>query len=415
MLRFPDGFYWGTATSAHQVEGGTRNDWSEWERTNAGRLASEAATRFGHLPQWSSFRREAERPQDYFSGKACDHYHRYESDFDLAQSLGHNTHRLSIEWSRIEPEEGKWDEKEIEHYRKVIRALRARGMEPFATLWHWSLPVWMRDKGGWRSDEILNYFPRYAEKVVSALKDDVRFWITINEPELYAGHAYFKGVWPPQQMGIIPYGAAFYNLIEAHVRSYARIKAVHPAAQVGIAKNNIYFDARGGGVISRVVAFFARWWWNAHFLNQVRRHQDFIGLNYYFHNRVRGFRFNQNANEWVSDMGWEIYPEGLYHVLLALKRYKVPIYITENGVADAGDRHRARFIREHLRWAHKAIQDGVDVRGYFYWSLLDNFEWDKGFWPRFGLIEVDYKTFARKVRSSAEAYREIIARNGLEN
>lgn len=414
MLKFPEGFYWGAATSSHQVEGGTHNDWDAWELHNAKRLAKESEKRFGHLAIWPAIKAQAQDPANYISGRACDHYHRYEEDFDIAKSLGHNAHRFSIEWSRIEPEEGKWDEKEIEHYRRVVRALRARGIEPFVTLWHWPIPLWMSYKGGWKSDEILYYFPRYAEKVVSVLKDDVCYWITINEPEIYSSKSYLKGAWPPQETNVFGYLAVFYNLIEAHIRAYKKIKETQPTAQVGIAKNNICFEAYHGQFTSALYKRLADWWWNFYFLNQIRHYQDFIGLNFYFRNRIKDFVFNQNENNKVSDLGWGLFPEGLLHALLDLKCYKKPIYITENGLADAEDRHREWFITESLRAVHKAIQAGVDVRGYFYWSLLDNFEWDKGFWPRFGLVEVDFSTLQRMVRPSAKAYAEII-KNGIMN
>ncbi len=418
MLKFPDNFYWGAATSSHQVEGGTHNDWSEWEYARAKRVAQYAQQNplSGGWPEHiiNQYPNPLQE-ENYISGRACDHYNRFEEDFDTAKSLGHNAHRFSIEWSRIEPEEGKFDDQEIEHYRNVIQALRARGMEPFVTLWHYTLPLWMRDKGGWKSDEILYYFPRYVEKVVSAFKDDVRFWVTINEPEIYTKNAYISGTWPPGEKNILGYFAAFYNLIEAHIRAYKTIKIIQPAAQGGIAKDNIYFEAYPGQITSTLYAFLADWWWNRYFLNQIRRYQDFIGLNYYFHNRIKSFALNQNANERVSDMGWELYPKGIYYVLRDLKKYKQPIYIMENGVADARDRYRAWFISEHLRWVYNAIHEGVNVRGYFYWSLLDNLELARGFWPRFGLVEVDYRTLTRRVRPSARSYAETIRMNGLDH
>ncbi len=400
IFQFPKNFYWGSATSNYQVEGGNHNDWSEWEKENAERLAKETEKKFGHLQNWSEIKKQAQNPQNYISGRACDHYNRYEEDFDIAKSLEHSAHRFSIEWSRIEPEEGKFNEREIEHYRKVIKALRGRGIEPFITLWHWPIPIWLRDKGGWENKKVIDYFSRYAEKIVSSLKDDVKFWITINEPEIYANNSYLKGVWPPQEKSLFSYLRVVKNLIKVHRKVYRIIKTINPNSQLGIAKNNIYFEGWQ--------LFLINWWWNFYFLNQIKNYQDFIGLNYYFHRR-----FLKNKNEIISDLGWEIYPEGIYYVLKDLKRYNKPIYITENGVADAKDKKREKFIKEHLRYVYKAIQEGVDVRGYFYWSLLDNFECDKGFWPRFGLVEVDYKTGERKIRPSAYEYAEIIKENAL--
>jgi len=392
-LEFPKNFFWGAATSAHQVEGGNHNDWTEWEK-------------------------ETNHP---ISGRACNHYVRFHEDFDIAKSLNQNAHRFSIEWSRIEPEEGKWDEKEIEHYRDVIRALRERGIEPFVTLWHWTLPIWVAKQGGWENKKTIDDFTRYVDKIIRSLKS-VAYWITLNEPEIYTFNSYLRGKWPPtspaggpQKKSFFKFLKVYRNLIDAHKQVFDSIHTWVSDTQVGIAKNNSYFE----GWLAPILNYF----WNNWFLNKIKNHQNFIGLNYYFHNRIKGFKLNQNDNKEVSDFDWEIYPEGIYHVLKDLQKYRKPIYITENGVADAKDIHREKFIKEHLRWTHKAIAEGVDVRGYFYWSLLDNFEWDKGFWPRFGLVEMDYsakggsasggKTLERKIRPSALEYAKIAKENGL--
>lgn len=385
------------------------NDWSEWEKKNAERLAREAENKFGHLSNWDDIKEQAQNPQNYISGRACDHYNRYKEDFDIAKSLGHNAHRFSIEWSRIEPEEGKWDEREIEHYRKVIAALRARGMESFVTLWHWTVPLWLRDKGGVESKNFSEYFSRYAERMAKELPD-VKFWLTLNEPEIYTINSYLKGIWPPQKRCLLSSWRVFKNLASAHNQAYKIIKNSSLLSQVGIAKNNIYFEARGDKFFNRLLKKIIDWLWNFWFLNKIKNHQDFIGLNNYFHNRIN-YWLNKNKNIKTSDMGWELYPDGIYHVLKDLKKYGKPIYITENGLADALDEHREWYIKECLKNIHRAIQDGIDVCGYLHWSLLDNFEWDKGFWPRFGLVEVDLKTMERKIRLSALEYAEICKTN----
>ncbi|MBU1159704.1 glycoside hydrolase family 1 protein [Patescibacteria group bacterium] len=411
ILKFPEGFYWGAATSSHQVEGHDHNDWTEWERSNAKRLAGESKK---YWEKSFEIFPEMGLESNYISGCACDHYNFFEKDFEMAKDLGHNAHRFSIEWSRIEPEEGKFDEKEIEHYRQVIWALKKLGMEPFVTFWHWTLPYWVAQKGGWESKKTIKYFERYAEKIVSELGDHVKFWITLNEPEIYASNCYFKGVWPPQKKSLFIYRKIIKNLIKAHIHCYKIIKQNRPSVAIGIAKNNIYFEAYKNKFLNSILKKFIDWWWNFYFLNKIRNHQDFIGLNYYFHNRIKN-GFNKNENKETSDLGWEIYPEGIYHVLKQLKKYNLPIVITENGIADAKDKKREKFIKDHLYWIHKAIQEGVMVRGYLYWSLLDNFEWDKGFWPRFGLVEIDYKTMERKIRPSAYEYAKICKNNRLVN
>ena len=366
-MKFPNNFLWGAATSAHQVEGGNVNDWSEWKKGDAGRT--------------------------------CDHYHRFEQDFDLAKSLGHNAHHFSIEWSRIEPKEGKINQNEIEHYRQVLTALGQRGLEPMVTLWHFTLPTWLAKKGGWLNPKAPYYFDRYVKIIAENLFNEVKFWITINEPDVYASRCFLAGVWPPQKRSVFKYFKVLKNLARAHQLAYQSLHLIDLDCQVGISKNNIYFENIP----------LADYLWNKYFLNRIKREQDFIGLNYYFHCHLFG-----NENRAVSDLGREIYPEGIYHVLKGLKKYNQPIYITENGLADKDDAKREKFIKEHLAWVLRAIQEKIDVRGYFHWSLLDNFEWDKGFWPRFGLIEVDYQTMARKIRPSAFEYEKICRENKLD-
>ncbi|HUT96436.1 MAG TPA: glycoside hydrolase family 1 protein [Candidatus Paceibacterota bacterium] len=371
MLKFPENFYWGTATSAYQVEGGIKNDWSMIGKK-------------------------------FDAGIACDHYHKFEEDFDLAKSLNNNAHRFSIEWARIEPEEGKFDQKEIEHYRKVILALKERGLEPFMTLYHWTLPIWFVEKGGWLNEDAPKDFGRFVGKIVSEYKDLVKFWITLNEPDnVYAVLSFLIGKWPPFIKNWFKFRRVCKQLIITHKEIYELIHKISPDAFVGIAQNYTHFK----GFLKILNTF-----WNQKFLNKIENHHDFIGLNYYFHHSLS--EILKLSHRKRTDIGWEIYPEGIYHVLKDFKKYNKPIYITENGLADAKDEKRTKFIIEHLKWVYKAIEEGVDVRGYFHWSLLDNFEWDKGFEPRFGLIEIDYKTFQRIPRPSSRVYAEICKNNG---
>jgi len=400
-LEFPKGFFWGASTASHQVEGNTQNQWSEWEISRA-RLAQ--LEHDGLIAKYGK--------ENFISGSAADHYLRYEEDFRLAKEFGHLATRISIEWSRVEPQEGYFDAAAIEHYREVIASIRKNGMEPFVTLWHWTFPMWFRDKGGFATRKNIEYFARFAGKMVSELTD-VKFWITLNEPEIYAKNSYSGSVWPPQGKNWLAALKVFYNLIHAHRLAYKKMKKINFSAQIGIAKNNTYFKVCKNQLHNFITKIFLNWSWNFHFLNKLYGTQDFIGLNHYFHNRI-GWRTNQNENLKTSDMGWELYPEAIYHVLKDLKKYKVPIFITENGLADAEDKERAWFIKETLRNAHRAISEGVDVRGYFHWSLMDNFEWDKGFWPRFGLIAIDYRTQKRTPRPSAIVYKNICQNNGFD-
>lgn len=412
-FKFPENFLWGSATASHQVEGGNVNDWSIWEKKNAERLAKEAKKKFGKLPVWESIKDEAENPENYISGVACDHYNRYEEDFDIVKSLSQNAFRFSIEWSRIEPEEGRFDEREIEHYRKVIKVLRLRGIEPFVTLWHWPIPVWLKDKGGWKHGKIADYFGRYTKKMAEAFGADVKFWITLNEPMVYASHSYLKGAWTPQKRNPIYLLLVIRNLVRAHRAAYLILKEINKDFQVGISKHNVYFEAYKNRYVNILFKKILDWAWNFSFLNNIKDCQDFIGLNNYHHNRIN-YGFNKNDNEKISDMGWELYPDALYYGLLDIKKYNKPVYITENGLADREDKYRAWFIKENLKSVARAMDKGLDVRGYLYWSLLDNFEWDKGFWPRFGLVEIDYKTFERKIRPSAYEYAKICRENEIE-
>jgi len=411
LLKFPKDFYWGASTSAHQVEGGNKNDWTEWEKENTEALAKNA---HDHLQLWQlELFPEALKLKNYISGKAVDHYNRYEEDFDVAKSLGMNAQRISIEWSRIEPKEGKFDEKEIEHYRNVIFALHDRGIEPIVGLWHWTNPLWFRDMGGWANRKAPHYFARYAAKLANELGGNVKYWITLNEPLVYAGHGYLNGDWPPQKRNIFLYLKVLHHLESAHRRGSNAIRIIDRESLIGLAKHNIFFDSTGGST-NRILKRLGDWWWNRHFLNNVKKHVDFIGLNNYFRSVVR-YGFGKNVTDEVSDLDWELYPYSVYETLKGLKRYRKPVIVTESGLADAKDDRRANYIQEVLTGVHKAINEGVDVRGYLHWSLLDNFEWDKGFWPRFGLVEVDYKDgLKRKVRGSAKDYSKIIKANAVE-
>lgn len=369
ILTFPKNFYWGTATSAYQVEGGIKNDWSQ------------AGSKFD-------------------AGICCDHYNRFEEDFDLARAMNNNAHRFSIEWARIEPGQGKFDQKEIEHYKKVILALKQRGLEPFVTLYHWTLPVWFAEKGGWLTKDAPKHFERFVKKIVSEYKDLVKFWITLNEPNVYTFHSFLRGIWPPFTKSFFKTKKSLQQLSQAHKIVYQTIHKISPDARVGIA-----YQKGASKLVNHE--------WIYDFLDSIEDFQDFIGLNYYV-GKFSSSLFKKIFRVKLTDIGMEINPKGIYYALKDLKKkYNKPIYITENGLADAKDEKRAKFIIDHLKWVHKAIEEKVDVRGYFYWSLMDNFEWVMGFAPRFGLIEIDYNNLERKLRPSSRIYAEICRNNNL--
>jgi len=412
-LKFQEGFLWGAATSAYQVEGGITNQWSEWEKENAERLAKQAKT------YWQDWQREKFPemfdPQNYLSGRASDHYNRYEEDFDIAQKLNHNAHRFSIEWSRIEPEEGKFDEREIEHYRKVIKAIKDRGMEPFVTLWHWTNPVWLEKKGGCESKDFVFHFSRYSEYIAKNFAKEVKFWITLNEPTSVIASSYVTGMWPPQKRSLWSAWKLYKIFARAHIKAYKKIHLADPDSQVGFANILHSFEPyRRRWILDELMVRAGKYITNRRMINLTEGYNDFLTVQYYFHNRFKFPRKVRSENLPVTDMNWEIFPHGIYRIIRKLKEHHLPIYITENGLADADDSRRLSFIFHHLWEIHQAISEGADVRGYFHWSLLDNFEWDKGFWPRFGLVEIDYKTMERKMRPSAWKYAEICKNNSLE-
>ncbi len=396
-LIFPEGFLWGAATSSYQIEGGLINDWSQWEKSER---------------RLSYLKKKGLNPADYQSGKAANSWEMMEADIECLKKINANAYRFSIEWSRVEPEEGRFDEAVLARYANFIGRLQEEGIEPFVTLWHWPLPLWLSAKGGWTNSSIINYFKIYTERLVQAFPT-VKFWITLNEPEIYAGNGFLHGIWPPAIKNPLSYLGVIANLIKAHRVAYDTIKESNSNTEIGIASPNINFEA-APGIINRILKAGAEWWWNNRFLNKISDKQDFIGLNFYFHNLIN-YGFSKNKNEKVNDMGWELYPAGIYPVLRNLaNRYQKPIYITENGTADQDDDHRAWFIKEILKEVRRALDDEVDIRGYLHWSLIDNFEWAHGFEKKFGLFEVDYKTFERRPRPSALEYGRIIKNNSID-
>ncbi len=398
---FPTGFYWGAATASYQVEGGIENnDWAQ-------------AAREGWVPPCS---------------RACDHYHRYEEDFNIAKSLGHNAHRFSIEWARIEPEEGEFDEQAIEHYRQVLHALRDRNMEPFVTLWHFTLPQWFAESGGFERKDAPEIFARYCQYVVEQIGDLCLHFSTMNEPNVFASQGWINGEWPPFKVSKKPWQRSYTgsvikkrtklltlrnyfrvmrNLVRAHRLAYTTIKEHDPALQVSYVKHiHIYLPPRG--LVNKLRAWLSDYFQNHRFTRSTYRYTDEIGLNFY-----QASQYGIELTDRKTDMGWNYTPEYIYDALHLLARYQKPIFISEAGLADADDSDRAEYITKQIEATGRAIADGVDVRGHLYWSLLDNYEWALGFEKRFGLVEIDYDTLERKIRPSAYVYKDIIERGGV--
>jgi len=407
---FPKDFMWGASTASHQVEGGNINQWSEWELAHASELAKKAEKRFGHLQVWSEIKNEASKPENYVSGEGVDHYNRYHEDFDLVKQLNLNSFRFGIEWARLEPEEGKWDEKEVEHYRNYIAELRKKGIEPILNIWHWTLPTWFANKGGFKKRSNLVFFERFVKKIADEYTHDLKFIITLNEPNVYVSFGYLTGEWPPQEKNPLSALKTYYNLLVAHKRAYKILKRKKPDLQVGIATQLANIQAkRPHDLIDEAATKIMRYGWNWWFLKRLRRYQDFIGFNYYFSDYYKWFK-RVNPTVPLNDKGWYMEPEGLYPLLLrAWAHFKKPIIVTESGVADSHDQYRQWWIQEQIIAMERAMSEGVDVIGYFYWSLLDNFEWSEGWWPKFGLIEVDREhDMKRTVRPSAKWFAKKI-------
>ena len=408
---FPKNFYWGASTASHQVEGGTVNQWSVWELAHAKELANSAEQRLKPLvPTWEDIKKQAEDPNNYVSGKAVDHYNRYNEDFAIAKKLHFNAFRFGIEWSRLEPEEGEWDEKAVEHYHAYINGLKNQGLEPFLNIWHWTVPLWFDKKGGFTKRSNLKYFYRFVKKIADEYGSKLSHIITLNEPNVYTSFGFITGEWPPQERKPLKAGLIYWHLIKAHRRSYKILKRAHPHLQVGVAAQLANIQAkRPHNFVDEIVTKVMRYAWDWWFLRRIRRQQDFVGFNYYFTDYYRNFK-RENPTIPVSDLGWYMEPEGLYPLLLRVwTRYKKPIFITENGLADSRDQHRQWWLEETIVAMERAISEGVDLRGYFHWSLLDNFEWKFGWWPKFGLVAVDRAHgMKRTVRPSGEWFAKRI-------
>jgi beta-glucosidase len=407
-LRFNKKFLWGAATSAHQVEGGTHNQWTVWELEHAKTRVAQAKFHLEDLPSWDYIKTEATKPQTYVSGKAINHYNLYEQDFDLLGQLSMNAFRFSVEWSRIEPTEGVWNVEAITHYKTYVKALKRRGVEPIVTLFHFTLPVWFSDSGGFEKRANVQYFVRFAEKILHELGADIKYVITINEPEVYAYESYFTGHWPPGQTSRWALRRVLANLARAHNIVADILHKTSRRYKVSVAKNSNYFYAGDDAWLSQKSAGWLQFFQDDYFLRKVAKRCDFLGINFYFSNRVYGYRVH-NPDTKVSDMGWDLSPADLQYALERLhETYKKPIFITENGLADATDQHRQWWLTETILAMQRAQANGVELWGYLHWSLLDNFEWDKGKWPRFGLAAVDYATLDRQLRPSALWFGRVI-------
>jgi len=424
-FELPSSLKLGSATASAQIEGGIQNhNWSRW--CEMGKILDGTDC---HV--------------------ASDHFNRYKEDIDLMKSMNHEVYRMSIEWSRVEPEQGKFSEEGIQHYVDEVKYLIDSGIEPMVTLHHFTDPIWFEDLGSWQNTDAVKYFVRYTEKIAEALGQYVSEWVTINEPSVYAEATCIRGVFPPGETGIKRYAIVARNMILAHIESYKTLQNVCKnltgrSVKIGVANHLIDFHTTGGGPLAIVGRRALEYSFHDIFLegmvygklkfplNILKNetgykakqgvYSEYIGVNYYSRHMVRpsfnpGMLFTKTVmkeNSQYNDLGWELYPEGLYNVCNAVyKKYKLPIQITENGTCDEKDAFRTEFIYNHVLQIKRLVDDGIPVEKYYHWSLMDNFEWAEGLSKRFGLVEIDYDTQERTVRRSGRFYADLIKNRGV--
>jgi beta-glucosidase len=419
-FNLPAGFLWGTASASHQVEGNnTNNNWHYWEQE-------------GHIAEGHS------------CGLACDWWAgRWREDFDRAAEAGQNTHRLSIEWSRVQPEENRWDEHALDNYRQMVRGLSERGLKPMVTIHHFSDPLWLMHMGGWEHENIVQYFEAYTRKVVEALSDYVDFWCTINEPNVYAVMSYLFGEFPPGKKDLGALYRVMVNLVSGHAAAYHAIHEMQPQARVGMANqyrgilparkrspldifltntlSQVFNDFFPRAAADGVIRFFTK----KESIPQAKGTQDYLGINYYTREYVAFnplaikelfYKPHYDPAAELSPSGFIANePKGFYQALKWGLQFGLPIFVTENGVEDPEDSMRRRYLIEHIHQLWRAVNFNWPIEGYYHWCLVDNFEWERGWTQRFGLWELDIETQARRKRPSADLYGAICTQNALSS
>jgi beta-glucosidase len=411
VMYFPSDFRWGTVSSAHQVEGNNENnDWWQWEQED------------GHILNNDR------------SAQAVNWWEDATPDLDRAAELGTNAHRLSLEWSRIEPQPSVFDGDAIGRYREILTAMHARGIEPMVTLHHFTNPLWLAEKGDFNSELVAEYFQRFTSKVVNELGDLIPKWVTINEPVVYVVLRYLQDRFPnPLHHGQGAARQALSNMLACHAAAYHTIKEAFPLSLVGMTKRftiaepqseDSKLDAWSARQVSRVINELwmeslvtgkSRWAVGRGKVANLANAFDFIGINYYSRTKVRfSFRPARMTGSFVAQgitipdrTQFEDYAEGLFKTIKACLRFNKPIYITANGIADSDDDSRPSFILNHLREVWRAISYNFPVMGYYHSNLIDSFEWDRGWTQRFGLIEYQPEADDRLLRPSGRLYKEI--------
>ncbi len=394
---FPPNFLWGAATSSYQVEGNNeRNDWAlaAWQ---------------GKVP---------------VCGRAVDFYNRFEEDFKTAQSLRHTAHRLSLEWSRIQPEAGRFDAEPVQQYKRMFLSLREKKIKTVVTLHHFTNPLWFYERGGWFNPESVDSFAAYVKAMTEEYAPLVDYWITINEPMVYVYNGYVKGVWPPFEKSLKKAVVVLTHLTQAHLEAYRIIHEARADTKVSFAKHVRVFNPCPSYNLGQnnLIAYLRNKIFNHRLLEYCRKKEalDFIALNYYTMDfvkwslsRTAGIECTHSHRRLKKNsLGWYNYPEGLYALLMGMKRYRLPVFISENGTSETDDRAYRAYLLSHIQAVGKALDKGVDIIGYLWWSLIDNFEWDKGYHAHFGLFSVD-EHLQRIPKPFAYLYRDVCARNGF--
>lgn len=420
-FHFPSGFLWGTSTSGYQVEGNNFNsNWYEWEQ----------------LPNKIFENQTAGKALDWWSG-------RWKEDLDRVVSTHQNAHRLSIEWSRIQPEIDRWDENSLDHYREIMKGLLDRGITPIVTLHHFSEPNWLSEIGGWESDLVVSYFEKFVNKVVEGLKEYCSLWIPINEPNVLAHMAFIEGVFPPGKKSLQSSFFALSNMVKAHIAAYSVIKRISPTSRVGTAinyrafwpenttnpfdlwmtklldhqYNDSFMNALKYGKLQYALKFEK--------LSTIKGNFDFVGLNYYsgdeikfnifkpkelFHQRTYPKLSEISENGFIANV-----PQGLEKALQWALKFNSPVIITENGVEDSNDLLRPQYLIEHIHKVWRSANLNYQIKGYFHWTLVDNFEWERGWSQRFGLWRLNLLDQTRVRTKSVDLYSQICKTNSLSS
>jgi beta-glucosidase len=387
---FPDRFVWGTATAAHQTEGGNwNNDWWAWEHA-PGTVAEEV------------------------SGDACDHYWRYPRDLDLLVDLGFGAYRFSLEWSRIEPEDGEWSTAQLDHYARMVDACHERGLLPVVTFHHFTTPRWLAERGGWADPATAERFAAFCERAGTVLGDRIGMACTINEPNIVPLMGYLMGMFPPgRTQDLDGYARATDVLVDAHHRAVEALRACPGDFPVGMTLSMSDWGAEAGQE-GRIDEFRSQ---HEDVYLEAARGDDFFGVQAYSRTRVGEHGvLGPEPGVPVLDMGYEYWPRAAEaSIRHAVDVTGAPVYVTENGIGTEDDELRIRYLRESLEGVARTIADGLDVRGYFHWSLMDNFEWAFGYRMKFGIVGVDRLTQVRTVKPSARWLSEVIRANALSD